>query len=134
MIKQGWSLSWHLVKLGNAGGPVVQKAKSHKMGGFVEGCRMREVMGCTRMVSGHEVQFPRDPYCVQLNLMGMVLQALDHGDNALLEAPTGSGKTLALLCSAAQWLKERKGQLYKEMQAQMLPTDSQIERGIGGIL
>lgn len=85
------------------------------------------------MVAGHEVHFPRVPYCVQLNLMGMVLQALDSGQNALLEAPTGSGKTLALLCSAAQWLKEQRRGLYKDVQAQMLPTDSQIERGLGGI-
>ncbi|GMH35725.1 hypothetical protein BSKO_03593 [Bryopsis sp. KO-2023] len=81
-------------------------------------------------ISGHNVHFPHTAYGIQLAFMGKVLETLDRGDNALLEAPTGSGKTLSLLCAASQWLKERKENLYRDVQAQILPTETQLEEGV----
>jgi Rad3-related DNA helicase len=54
-------------------------------------------------VLGYDVDFPHQPYGVQLSFMSRVLQSIEHRQNALLEAPTGSGKTLNLLCSALSW-------------------------------
>jgi len=51
-------------------------------------------------LAGFEVSFPHQPYGVQLAFMSQVIKAIDHQENALLEAPTGCGKTLSLLCSA----------------------------------
>ena len=59
-------------------------------------------------ISGYEVEFPHQPYGVQLSFMSRVLQTLEHRQNALLEAPTGSGKTLSLLCSALSWQRRLK--------------------------
>lgn len=44
---------------------------------------------CRHKVCGFEVEFPHKPYGVQLAFMNQVLRAIDHEDNALLEAPTG---------------------------------------------
>ncbi|WIA10207.1 hypothetical protein OEZ85_010410 [Tetradesmus obliquus] len=40
--------------------------------------------------------------------MNQVLKAIDHAENALLEAPTGCGKTLSLLCGALAWQTAQK--------------------------
>lgn len=52
--------------------------------------------------------YPPQPYGVQLVFMNQVLRALDHQENALLEAPTGCGKTLSLLCAALAWQAAQK--------------------------
>ena len=57
-----------------------------------------EVENCT--IAGHKVAFPREPYDVQVTFMEKLINAVDRGEHALLEAPTGTGKTLALLCGA----------------------------------
>jgi Fanconi anemia group J protein len=54
-------------------------------------------------LSGVDVCFPHDPYGVQKVFMSQVVRAVDHEENALLEAPTGCGKTLSLLCGALAW-------------------------------
>ena len=61
-------------------------------------------------ISGYEVEFPHQPYGVQLSFMSRVLQTIEHRQNALLEAPTGSGKTLSLLCSALSWQRRLKNE------------------------
>lgn len=53
-------------------------------------------------VAGFEVEFPHKPYGVQLAFMNQVLRAIDHDENALLEAPTGCGKTC--VSWIARWL------------------------------
>ena len=63
-------------------------------------------------ISGYEVEFPHQPYGVQLSFMSRVLQTIEHRQNALLEAPTGSGKTLSLLCSALSWQRRLKNEGY----------------------
>ena len=42
--------------------------------------------------------------------MEHVIQALNTGQNALLESPTGTGKTLSLLCSTLAWLNNQRDQ------------------------
>lgn len=66
-------------------------------------------------ISGYEVEFPHQPYGVQLSFMSRMLQTLEHRQNALLEAPTGSGKTLSLLCSALSWQRRLKNEGYSPL-------------------
>lgn len=47
--------------------------------------------------------FPYKPYPLQVTYMRKVIEALQNGQNALLESPTGTGKTLCLLASALSW-------------------------------
>ena len=59
-------------------------------------------------IRGIPVQFPVSPYECQLKYMGSVIDALNGGDNALLESPTGTGKTLSLLCSVMAWARHQE--------------------------
>lgn len=54
-------------------------------------------------INGIEVEFPYEPYPVQIRYMSQVIQSLRSGQNALLESPTGTGKTLCLLCATLAW-------------------------------
>ncbi|PAA58021.1 hypothetical protein BOX15_Mlig027287g1 [Macrostomum lignano] len=54
-------------------------------------------------INGIDVSFPFEPYPCQVEYMRKVLQALQTGQNALLESPTGTGKSLSLLCAALAW-------------------------------
>ena len=53
-----------------------------------------------------EVDFPFQPYVPQKLYMERVIEALQTGENALLESPTGTGKTLALLCATIAWSQQ----------------------------
>ncbi|MCD7457171.1 hypothetical protein HAX54_034377 [Datura stramonium] len=52
--------------------------------------------------------FPYEPYSIQLDFMSALYQSLNKGGVAMLESPTGTGKTLSIICSALQWLIDRK--------------------------
>uniref|UniRef100_A0A803ME36 Helicase ATP-binding domain-containing protein n=1 Tax=Chenopodium quinoa TaxID=63459 RepID=A0A803ME36_CHEQI len=54
--------------------------------------------------------FPYKPYSIQLDFMNSLYQFLDNGGISMLESPTGTGKTLSIICSALQWLVDRKNQ------------------------
>lgn len=70
--------------------------------------------GVAHKVAGFDVAFPHKPYGVQLVFMNQVLRAIDHQENALLEAPTGMACLANCLyaaqrtiptCSIAMWVK-----------------------------
>jgi len=42
-------------------------------------------------IEGLSVNFPKIPYDCQVEFMTSVIQALNKGENALLESPTGTG-------------------------------------------
>nr|GMD33796.1 ATP-dependent DNA helicase DDX11 [Ipomoea batatas] len=52
--------------------------------------------------------FPYKPYPIQLDFMNALYRSLENGGIAMLESPTGTGKTLSIICSALQWLVDRK--------------------------
>ncbi|KAK4428096.1 ATP-dependent DNA helicase DDX11 [Sesamum alatum] len=52
--------------------------------------------------------FPYEPYSIQLDFMKFLYRSLDRGGISMLESPTGTGKTLSMICSALQWLVDRK--------------------------
>ncbi|KAJ8560064.1 hypothetical protein K7X08_004122 [Anisodus acutangulus] len=52
--------------------------------------------------------FPYEPYSIQLDFMTALYQSLNKGGVSMLESPTGTGKTLSIICSALQWLADRK--------------------------
>ncbi|RCV15701.1 hypothetical protein SETIT_3G078400v2 [Setaria italica] len=54
--------------------------------------------------------FPFAPYPIQAEFMSFLYGALSSGPGALalLESPTGTGKTLSIICSALQWLLDRR--------------------------
>ncbi|KAI7752029.1 hypothetical protein M8C21_009210, partial [Ambrosia artemisiifolia] len=52
--------------------------------------------------------FPYKPYTIQIDFMNALYDSLDKGGIAMLESPTGTGKTLSIICSALQWLIDRK--------------------------
>ncbi|OQV21781.1 Regulator of telomere elongation helicase 1-like protein [Hypsibius exemplaris] len=59
-------------------------------------------------VRGIAIEFPYEPYAIQVNYMEKVIEALQTKSNALLESPTGTGKTLCLLCASMAWLEHHK--------------------------
>ncbi|KAL6996479.1 RNA helicase [Sarracenia purpurea var. burkii] len=52
--------------------------------------------------------FPFKPYSIQIDFMNSLYRSLDRGGISMLESPTGTGKTLSIICSALQWLVDRK--------------------------
>ncbi|EOA34339.1 hypothetical protein CARUB_v10021859mg [Capsella rubella] len=52
--------------------------------------------------------FPYKPYSIQIDFMNALYQFLDNGGVSMLESPTGTGKSLSIICSALQWLIDRK--------------------------
>lgn len=76
-------------------------------------------------IRGYDVEFPQQPYGVQLSFMEKLLRTLDEQGNALLEAPTGCGKTLSLLCAALAWQTRRKKELFDKEAAAL--TRSRVQ-------
>lgn len=54
------------------------------------------------------IDFPFTPYPAQVEYMAAVIDALERGENALLESPTGTGKTLCLLCATLSWVRQKR--------------------------
>ncbi|KAL3528760.1 hypothetical protein ACH5RR_008082 [Cinchona calisaya] len=52
--------------------------------------------------------FPYKPYSIQIDFMKALYQSLQKGGISMLESPTGTGKTLSIICSALQWLVDKK--------------------------
>ncbi|KAJ4888446.1 RAD3-like DNA-binding helicase protein [Raphanus sativus] len=52
--------------------------------------------------------FPYTPYSIQTDFMNALFRFLDKGGVSMLESPTGTGKSLSIICSALQWLVDRK--------------------------
>nr|CAB3265816.1 regulator of telomere elongation helicase 1 [Phallusia mammillata] len=77
-------------------------------------------------ILGVNVEFPFTPYDVQTNYMTKIIEALQTGQNAVLESPTGTGKTLCLLCATLAW---RFSELKKIKALEV--QDKQIEEGLG---
>jgi len=61
-------------------------------------------------LGGTKVNFPFEPYDLQIAYMKKVLECVRESKNGLLESPTGTGKTLSLLCSSLAWLEHTKAQ------------------------
>ncbi|KAK2971189.1 hypothetical protein RJ640_008613 [Escallonia rubra] len=71
--------------------------------------------------------FPFKPYSIQIDFMNALYHSLDKGGIAMLESPTGTGKTLSIICSALQWLVDRKRQEDSETTAD--PSENQDRLG-----
>ncbi|XP_030526173.1 ATP-dependent DNA helicase DDX11 [Rhodamnia argentea] len=54
--------------------------------------------------------FPYEPYSIQVDFMNALYSSLERGGISMFESPTGTGKTLSIICSALQWLVDRKEQ------------------------
>lgn len=67
--------------------------------------------------------FPYKPYSIQNDFMKALYDSLDKGGVSMLESPTGTGKTLSIICSALQWMLDRKQQVKSE-------TSSKSEKGL----
>ncbi|KAJ8440039.1 hypothetical protein Cgig2_020527 [Carnegiea gigantea] len=68
--------------------------------------------------------FPYKPYSIQLDFMNSLYQFLDHGGISMLESPTGTGKTLSIICSALQWLVDRRKD-WKLRKGDKCPSDDE---------
>lgn len=62
-------------------------------------------------ICGIPVNFPFQPYDVQIAYMEKVIECLENSTNGILESPTGTGKTLSLLCSSLAWVLMKKAQV-----------------------
>jgi Fanconi anemia group J protein len=91
------------------------------------------VSGSSFQVAGFDVHFPHQAYGVQKVFMNQVLKAIDHAENALLEAPTGCGKTLSLLCGALAWqTAQKQKKLAAEHKAEQQRKAAAAEAGAAG--
>jgi len=82
-------------------------------------------------IGGVDVCFPHQPYGVQKVFMNQVVRAIDHEENALLEAPTGCGKTLSLLCGALAWQSAAKA---KKAAAEQAAADKAAAEARGAVV
>lgn len=49
------------------------------------------------------VNFPYDPYQIQMNYVLELMNAIENKENALLQSPTGTGKTLCIFTGVLAW-------------------------------
>ncbi|KAM5579028.1 hypothetical protein ABKV19_009028 [Rosa sericea] len=70
--------------------------------------------------------FPYRPYAIQIDFMNALYHSLNQGGLSMLESPTGTGKTLSIICSALQWVvdKREREKLKKEVE-----TDNSSAKG-----
>ncbi|CAA6671599.1 unnamed protein product [Spirodela intermedia] len=66
--------------------------------------------------------FPYDPYPIQSDFMVALYGSLDRGGVAMLESPTGTGKTLSIICSALQWIVDRRQRAKVEQKVRATKT------------
>ncbi|TKY64491.1 ATP-dependent RNA helicase DDX11 [Spatholobus suberectus] len=52
--------------------------------------------------------FPFKPYSIQIDFMNSLYESLSQGGVSMLESPTGTGKTMSVICSALQWVLDRR--------------------------
>ncbi|RZC00678.1 ATP-dependent DNA helicase DDX11 isoform X1 [Glycine soja] len=52
--------------------------------------------------------FPFEPYSIQIDFMNSLYESLNQGGVSMLESPTGTGKTMSVICSALQWVLDRR--------------------------
>jgi len=71
------------------------------------------------------IYFPYKPYKAQILYMMQVIDALNKGENALLQSPSGTGKTLCLLCACFAWINKRREE-YKNSQRKFEYERNQI--------
>ncbi|KAF3450756.1 hypothetical protein FNV43_RR06845 [Rhamnella rubrinervis] len=63
------------------------------------------------MEAAHKFRgFPYKPYSIQIDFMNALYHSLNVGGVSMLESPTGTGKTLSMICSALQWVVDRREQ------------------------
>jgi regulator of telomere elongation helicase 1 len=79
-------------------------------------------------IEGIEVDFPFQPYGVQIQYMARMIAALRASNNACLESPTGTGKSLALLCAALAWRQAYIAALQLKAHGR---TDEKLFRAVG---
>jgi regulator of telomere elongation helicase 1 len=87
-------------------------------------------------ILGIPVDFPKTPYDCQIQYMTKVIEALNNGQNALLESPTGTGKTLCLLCATLAWqkVKQEKDKASAILSVPHNPGEVQIHSQIKGFV
>ncbi|KAG6788944.1 hypothetical protein POTOM_005022 [Populus tomentosa] len=62
--------------------------------------------------------FPYKPYSIQIDFMKALYHSLNQGGVSMLESPTGTGKTLSIICSALQWVYDKRQQDKSKVQVQ----------------
>ncbi|KAL5072678.1 hypothetical protein RYX36_011662 [Vicia faba] len=69
--------------------------------------------------------FPFKPYSIQIDFMNALYQSLNQGGISMLESPTGTGKTMSVICSALQWVMDRRRQEEEEKAVGLVNGKSQ---------
>ncbi|CAK7356690.1 unnamed protein product [Dovyalis caffra] len=69
--------------------------------------------------------FPYKPYSIQMDFMKALYHSLNQGGVSILESPTGTGKTLSIICSALQWVLDRRQK--DESKAQVQSSDNSTD-------
>ncbi|XP_066245652.1 regulator of telomere elongation helicase 1 homolog isoform X2 [Euwallacea similis] len=81
-------------------------------------------MSVVTTIRGVPVEFPFQPYDIQVDYMDKVIECLEGETTAVLESPTGTGKTLSLLCSSLAWLQQKKSRLQAQRKVAEDNSDS----------